>query len=163
MLSSYGGIHMTAELALRFAILAISRASHLVYVGDTEEALSFLSEADRFFRHAASPDRLVTLSAELAVLSGFPLIDSSLGPAVFRDGESAGIPDEGAVFIPRMSVIGAVMELGVDPGLRGSVVIRLSPWADGGDTAGDVAGRGPCSRILCRVTRGARLCEIVAE
>jgi hypothetical protein len=111
---------MTTQRLNQLMILTISRAAQLAYVEEASGAFSYLSAADRFFRYHASADRTATLGEELDRLADLAAIDSGFSLDV------SGPGDRGSLFIERLSLIDAALELADLSGEEGSLSVEVA-------------------------------------
>lgn len=132
---------MTGDRMDELMIVAISRAAQLAYVEEASGAFAYLSAADRFFRYHASSDRTATLSEELDRLADLAAIDGSFSVSI-----ATAPGDRGSVFIERLSLIDAAVQLAAIPGEEGPVSVQPT---EGGDAA-CLLSRGSHERLARR-------------
>jgi hypothetical protein len=125
---------MTGESVDELMIVAISRAAQLAYVEEAPGVFAYLSAADRFFRYHASKDRTATLGEELERLTDLAAIDASFSLRL-----EAPL-DSGSLFIRRLSLIEAALELASRPGAEGPVLVEAAEGEAGAACALSRAG-----------------------
>jgi hypothetical protein len=133
---------MTGVKMDELMIVAISRAAQLAYVEEASGVFAYLSAADRFFRYHASRDRTATLGEELERLADLAKIDASFSLSV-----AAEPRDSASLFIERLSLIDAALQLASIPGAKGAVLLEMDEGE--GDLA-CVLSRGGEKRLIHR-------------
>ena len=130
---------MKLERLNELMLHVLGRAAQLLYVEKSAAAYDLLICANRFFRYAASPDRVVPLADEMHSLEDYRFVGGH-GEAVSLRIERGPEDLSGSVFIERMALVAAVDDLvltGSDP----ESVIRIAA----------LTGESP---LYCRVSRG---------
>jgi hypothetical protein len=130
---------MRLERLNELMLHVLSRAAQLLYVEKSAAAYDLLIRANRFFRYAASPDRVVPLADEMSSLEDYRLVGGH-GEAVSLLIDRGPEDFSGSVFVERMALVAAVDDLalaGSDP----ESVIRIAA----------LTGESP---LCCRVSRG---------
>ena len=132
---------MTVDMMNELMIVAISRAAQLAYVEESSEAFAYLSAADRFLRYHASSDKTATLGEELERLADLATLDASFALRVEESVPSISI------FIQRLSLIDAALELAGMPGGTGPIAVEIAAREDG---PACVLSRGAEKRLVAR-------------
>jgi hypothetical protein len=133
---------MTGAKMDELMIVAISRAAQLAYVEEASGVFSYLSAADRFFRYHASRDRIAPLGEELERLADLAKIDASFALRV-----AAEPRDSASLFIERLALIDAALQLTSLPGEQGAVLVEI---AEGEGDIACVLSRGGEKRPVRR-------------
>ncbi len=139
---------MRTERLNDLMLRVLSRAAQLLYVENAAAAYDLLIRANRFFRYAASPDRVVPLADEMRSVEDYRWVGGH-GEAESLRVECGPHAFPGSVFVERMALVRAVDELAM-AGSDGESVIRIAAST----------GEPPLS---CRVSRGTAVRTVVVS
>jgi hypothetical protein len=131
---------MRLERLNELMLHVLSRAAQLLYVEKSAAAYDLLIRANRFFRYAASPDRVVPLADEMRSLEDYRFVGGH-GEAVSLRIERGPEVFPGSVFVERMALVAAVDDLALAGG-DSEAEIRIAA----------LMGESP---QCCRVSRGS--------